>query len=203
VFTGIVEATGAIEQRAETAEGLRLAVAVPFEDLAPGDSISVNGVCLTVEALDAERGTIDVFLATETVDRTYLGELAVGDRVNLERPLAADGRFHGHVVQGHVDGTASVTAIERVGEDWRFSISLPAELASYLVEKGSIAVDGISLTVADVTEVAFAVAIVPETYDRTTLSEKAEGEPVHLEVDVLAKYVERQLQGSNSASSDS
>jgi len=214
VFTGIVEATGTIEAREEGADGLRLRLSVPFEELDPGASISVSGVCLTVETHDANGGTITVFLASETVARTSLGDLAVGDTVNLERAMLADGRFDGHVVQGHVDGTAEITAIERVGGgpasdasetspdssagDWRFEFSLPDALAPYLVEKGSIAVDGISLTVASLAADTFAVAIIPETYDRTTLSEKHVGDRVHLEADVLAKYVERQLQASYS-----
>jgi riboflavin synthase len=136
-----------------------------------------------------------VFIAAETVDRTYLGTVAVGDRVNLERALPADGRFDGHFVQGHVDGVGEVTAVEQVGDDWTFGFSLPAELTAYVVEKGSIAVDGISLTIADLEAAEFEVSVIPATYGSTTLSEKAVGDPVHLEVDVVAKYVERLLEG--------
>ncbi len=192
MFTGIVEATGEVVDATETDDGRRLRIATDFADLSAGDSISVAGVCLTVE--DHEPGEwFTAFLAEETVDRTYLGEAGVGDELNLERAMPADGRFDGHLVQGHVDGTAEVRGVESVGEDWRFRFSLPADLERYVVEKGSITVDGISLTVADRTEDAFAVAIVPTTYDLTTLSEKDVGDPVHLEVDVVAKYVERMV----------
>ena len=208
MFTGIVEETGEVLAVEEDAGGRRLRIATAFEDLSEGQSISVSGVCLTVEDFgerdetDASNGDtvarsrwFSLFLATETLDRTYLGSVAVGDELNLERAMPADGRFDGHVVQGHVDGTAEVTAVERLGDDWRFGISLPAALAPYVVEKGSITVDGISLTVAALDEEEFEVAIVPETYEITTLSAKDPGDPVHLEVDVIAKYVESLVEG--------
>jgi riboflavin synthase len=191
MFTGIVEETGTVRAVEETRDGRRLRLETTFAGLERGQSVSVSGVCLTVE--EHGDGWFEVFLATETVERTYLGELAVGDRVNLERALPAEGRLDGHIVQGHVDGTGEVLGVEQVGEDWYFEFSLPDEQARYVVEKGSIAVDGISLTVADRRAEAFTVAIVPETYEVTTLSEKSVGDPVHLEVDVVAKYVERLL----------
>jgi len=200
MFTGIVEETGAVLDVQETADGVRLRLATTFDDLAVGDSVSVAGVCLTVEDF-GERENADavgdqdrwfsVFLAEETRARTYLGTLDPGDAVNLERAMPADGRFDGHVVQGHVDGTAKVLDVEEVGEDWRYTFSLPDDVARYVVAKGSITVDGISLTVADLEPDRFTVAIVPETHRLTTLSTKAVGDPVHLEVDVIAKYVER------------
>ena len=137
----------------------------------------------------------EVFCAEETIEQTYLGELGVGDAVNIERALPADGRFDGHLVQGHVDTTAEITSIDRVGEDWRFGFSVPDQLAPYLVHKGSVAVDGISLTIADRTPEAFEVAIIPTTYQVTNLSEKSVGDPVHLEADIVAKYVESMLEG--------
>jgi riboflavin synthase len=193
MFTGIVEEAGEVRAVTETEDGRRLRIGTSIEGLARGQSISVSGACLTVEDHDA--GSFEVFLARETVERTYLGQLAPGDRVNIERALPADGRFDGHFVQGHVDGTAEVTSIRQVDEDWRFGFSLPPALAPYVVEKGSIAVDGISLTVAALAEDTFEVAIVPETYDVTTLSAKSVGDPVHLEVDVVAKYVESLVDG--------
>jgi len=196
VFTGIVEATGEVLDRRETADGLRLRVAVPFAaELSRGQSIAVSGACLTVESHD-ETG-FELFCSTETLDRTYLGGLRAGDPVNVERALPADGRFDGHVVQGHVDATGEVTGIERVGDDWEFAFSLPTALSPYVVPKGSITVDGISLTVAELRADAgeFATAIIPETYEVTTLSGKAVGDPVHLEVDVIAKYVESLVDG--------
>jgi len=189
MFTGIVEETGEVLTVDERPGGRRLRIGTSFEGLEEGQSISVSGACLTVEDFtDGE--WFAVFLAAETVDRTYLGELSVGDVVNLERALPADGRLDGHFVQGHVDDTADVRAIEQEGEDWTYTFSLPDAQAGYVVEKGSIAVDGISLTVAERRGDEFDVAVIPETYELTTLSEKSVGDPVHLEVDIVAKYVE-------------
>ena len=196
MFTGIVERTGEITDVNETEDGRRLTIAAPgLSELQHGQSISVSGVCLTVEEFDTASGWFEVFLAAETVQKTYLGELSVGNAVNIERALRADNRLDGHVVQGHVDTTATVEAIEQVGEDWRYTFSLPGKFSQYVVSKGSIAVDGISLTVAERDEEVFEVAIIPATRDITTLSEKEIGDPVHLEVDVMAKYVERMTDG--------
>jgi riboflavin synthase len=208
VFTGIVEETGAVTAVEDGPEGRRLRVSASFcDDLEGGQSVAVSGACLTVEAVTPDAEAFELFCSAETIARTYLDRVAVGDRVNVERALPADGRFDGHFVQGHVDGVGEVTAVEQVGGgpasgasgtssgDWIFGFSLPPELARYVVEKGSIAVDGISLTVADRHDGAFEVAIIPATYELTTLSEKAVGDPVHLEVDVVAKYVERLLEG--------
>jgi riboflavin synthase len=193
MFTGIVEATGTVQSVTETDDGRRLRVSHDFDALRHGQSISVSGVCLTVERFDDD--AFEVFLASETVEKTYLGSVAEGDVANLERALAADGRFDGHLVQGHVDTTATVAEVERVGEDWRYTFSLPPEIAPYVVTKGSVALDGISLTVASRHESGFDVAIIPTTYDLTSLSEKEVGDPVHVEVDVVAKYVESMLEG--------
>jgi len=193
MFTGIVEETGDIRAVERDEGGKRLRIGTSFAGLGKGQSVSVSGACLTVE--EYGDGWFEVFLARETLDRTYLDRLGEGDAVNLERSLPAEGRFDGHFVQGHVDGTAEVVGVSQVGDDWEFRFSLPGDLGRYVVEKGSIAVDGISLTVADRGDDEFAVAIVPETYAVTTLSEKAAGDPVHLEVDVIAKYVERLTDG--------
>jgi len=215
MFTGIVEETGQVKAVEDGPEGRRLRVSASFCDaLEHGQSVAVSGACLTVEDVTPDAEAFELFCSAETVERTYLDRVAAGDRVNLERALPADGRVDGHFVQGHVDGLAEVTAVEQVGggpangvsgassgersgsdSDWTFGFSLPAELAPYVVEKGSIAVDGISLTVADLEEADFEVSIIPATYELTTLSEKAVGDPVHLEVDVVAKYVERLLEG--------
>ncbi|MFC6719386.1 riboflavin synthase [Natrialbaceae archaeon GCM10025810] len=212
MFTGIVEETGEIVARERTEDGLRLRIAADevATGLDHGQSVSVSGACLTVEAFE-EGAWFEVFLAAETVERTYLGDLVEGDLVNLERAMPADGRFDGHVVQGHVDAVATVREVESVGEDWFFRFDLPAGYDRYVVEKGSITLDGISLTVADLEAGGDAggggddprdrdgptvtVAIIPTTYDLTTLSEKEPGDPVHLEVDVIAKYVEGLLEG--------
>jgi riboflavin synthase len=210
MFTGIVEEAGEVSDVTVTEEGRRLRIEGEevARDLERGQSISVSGVCLTVEEFGT--GWFEVFLASETVAKTYLGEVKPGDPVNLERAMPADGRFDGHVVQGHVDTTAEVVDIRQVGEDWEYEFAIPEGFGKYVVDKGSVAVDGISLTVAerssagsqnptdsdDVAERgadAFSVAIIPETRDVTNLSEKEVGDPVHLEVDVIAKYAERLL----------
>ena len=194
MFTGIVEDTGEIVAIEDTDEGRRLRVAAPFAaDLEHGQSVAISGACLTVETFDDE--TFELFCSEETLERTYLDAVETGDAVNFERALPADGRFDGHFVQGHVDGVAEVTEIEKLGDDWTFGFSLPADLRRYVVEKGSIAIDGISLTVADLRDDEFTVAIIPATYELTTLSSKSVGDPVHVEVDVVAKYVESLTEG--------
>jgi len=191
MFTGIVEELGTIAGVDRGTDSARLTVRGPLvtRDATHGASIAVNGVCLTVvEHADGEF-TVDVM--AETLSRSSLGSLRAGDRVNLERAMAAGGRFGGHVVQGHVDGTAQV--LERVpGDRWAIvRLSLPAGLARYVVEKGSITVDGVSLTVASVDDTSFTVSLIPTTLDLTTLGHTGIGDLVNLEVDVLAKYVER------------
>ena len=209
MFTGIVEATGEVEAVEDAEGGRRLRIATDASDLERGQSISVSGACLTVEEVGEDSFT--VFLARETVSRTAFGEIEEGEEVNVERALPANGRFDGHVVQGHVDATAEVLNVERLGDDWEFTFSLPLSVDKYVVEKGSIAVDGISLTVAERGETGqggegrrenesdqestFSVAIIPTTYEETTLGAKAVGDPVHLEVDIIAKYVERMIEG--------
>jgi len=195
MFTGIVETTGDVTDINDTDGGRRLTIESPFAQLEQGQSIAVEGVCLTVEEYDDD--TFSVFLAEETLDRTFFDQLSTGDGVNLERALPAEGRFDGHFVQGHVDGTAEILDIETVGEDWRFTFSIPDGQGKYLVEKGSIAIDGISLTIASRNPDSIEVAIIPETYDVTTLSQKSVGDPVHIEVDVMAKYVERLLEADD------
>jgi len=205
MFTGIVEETGEVVGTEDADGGCRLRIAADevAADPSHGQSISVSGVCLTVEDwgrvadLDAEPdvgdGWFEVFLAEETMDVTYLDEVGAGHRVNLERAMPADGRLDGHVVQGHVDTTTEVVAVDRVGEDWRFTFSVPPGYGQYLAEKGSVALDGISLTVAERDPETFEVAIIPTTHDLTNFSEKAAGDPVHVEIDVLARYAERLL----------
>ena len=191
MFTGIIEELGHVAALETGEQSARLTVRGPLvtSDTTHGASIAVNGVCLTVVTHDAEQFTVDVM--HETLARSSLGALAVGDRVNLERAMPADGRFGGHIVQGHVDATA--TLLERVpGERWEVvRFTLPAELARYVVEKGSITVDGVSLTVAALDDDSFSVSLIPTTLDLTTLGRKGPGDPVNLEVDVIAKHVER------------
>jgi riboflavin synthase len=196
MFTGIVEELGEVVTLDPGPESARITVRGPTVtiDAARGDSIAVNGVCLTVVAHHDDSFTADVML--ETLRRTSLAGLGPGTRVNLERPVPAGGRLGGHVVQGHVDGTGTV--VERVpGDGWEVvRVALPADLARYIVEKGSIAVDGVSLTVVSLADTGpqgptFTVSLIPETLRRTTLGRRAVGEVVNLEVDILAKYVER------------
>ena len=224
VFTGIIEATGTVEAVADDEGGRRLRIAVEdgdFGAFSHGESISVGGVCLTVEDWDEADGEwFSVFTAEETLEKTTLSAVAEGDLVNLERALPADGRLDGHVVQGHVDTTTEVVGVEQVGEDWTFTFALPDGHEQYVAPKGSIALDGISLTVAGVDDApdeqsggsqtssdqqagTFSVAVIPTTYDLTSLSERDPGDSVNVEVDVLAKYVERMAAYDSESSPDS
>jgi len=198
MFTGIVEELGVIEGIEEQSDAIRLSVRGPFvtTDASLGDSIAVNGCCLTVAERDGETFTADVM--RETLRKTSLGVLEVGSRVNLERAVTPQTRLGGHIVQGHVDGTGRVVRREP-SEHWELvEIELPADLARYLVPKGSVTVDGISLTVVEVRDGSFTVSLIPETLARTTLGFKEAGDPVNLEVDVIAKYVERLVAPSNA-----
>lgn len=200
MFTGIVEELGRIVAVEPGAESAQLTVHGPLvlSDATRGASIAVNGVCLTVAQQSADGGSFTADVMAESLRRTTLGALVAGSPVNLERPLRADGRFGGHVVQGHVDGVGVVVA--RVpGDRWEIvSIETDGALGRYIVEKGSITVDGVSLTVTEVADLdgktRFSVSLIPETLARTTLGVRSVGERVNLEVDVLAKYVERMLE---------
>jgi riboflavin synthase len=195
MFTGIVEELGTVEAVTDLGDAARIAVRGPLVvgDAGHGDSIAVNGVCLTVVDNDGDVFTADVM--KETLDRSALGGLKPGDRVNLERAAMLSTRMGGHLVQGHVDGVG-VIRDRKPSNQWELvTISLPADLARYVVEKGSITVDGISLTVTEVTEDTFSVSLIPTTLALTTLGHKGVGAPVNLEVDVIAKYVEKLLGG--------
>ena len=192
MFTGLIEAVGTVnvlEPRGDDAA--RLVLDAPFaRELALGESVAVNGCCLTVTGKD---DGISFDLLVETLNRTSLGNLRAGSRVNLERALRADGRFGGHFVQGHVDTTASVLAAERKGEDLNLEIAIPEGGAFYFIEKGSIAVNGVSLTVASLGEDRFGLWIIPHTLQETNLGDLKAGDRVNLEYDLIAKYAERQL----------
>ncbi|WP_149552551.1 riboflavin synthase [Streptomyces marokkonensis] len=193
MFTGIVEELGEITAVETLGDSCRFRLRGPVVTQAArhGDSIAVNGVCLTVVEHEGDEFTADVM--AETLNRSSLGVLAVGSRVNLERPMAVGGRLGGHIVQGHVDGTGEVLE-RKPSENWELvRISLPADLSRYVVEKGSITVDGISLTVVDAGPDHFTVSLIPTTLALTTLGIKQPGDPVNLEVDVISKYVERML----------
>ncbi|MFT4299889.1 MAG: riboflavin synthase [Aeromicrobium sp.] len=193
MFTGLIESVGTVAAVEHQGDAVRLTVrdAVVTSDACHGDSIAVNGCCLTVVDPTWETFTADVM--AESLARTSLGGLTVGSRVNLERALAAGARLGGHLVQGHVDGTGTLVGREP-SEHWEvLRFALPAHLAHYLVEKGSITVEGVSLTVVSVTDDEFSVSLIPTTLADTTLGHLRPGDRVNLEVDVLAKYVERML----------
>jgi riboflavin synthase len=204
VFTGIVEEVGTLLVREDQSDAARLLIRARkvLEDVALGDSISVNGVCLTVTDVRRDQGesTWSTDVMGETLRRSSLGKAQAGDPVNLERAVSAHTRLGGHIVQGHVDGVGSVL-VRTPGEHWEVvRIGLPPQLARYVVEKGSVCVDGVSLTVsavsaADDPEPWFEVSLIPTTLRETTLGTRAAGAPVNLEVDVIAKYVERLLEG--------
>lgn len=191
LFTGIIEEIGMVQEVGPTY--VLVGANKVLSDLNLGDSISVNGVCLTVTNRDSEKFSCD--LSTETRERSNLSELTVGHLVNLERPLSVGGRIGGHFVQGHVDGVGTIQEIAEVEDSWVVRISIPEDLMIYIVEKGSITVDGISFTVAGVIERGITLAVIPYTMHHTNLSSALVGQQVNVEVDVLAKYVSRLLPG--------
>ena len=193
MFTGLVEEVGRVLWIRATEQGVQLEIVAPR--LAPlartGDSIAVNGCCLTVTAQRQEQVTFD--LLTETLDRTNLRQARRDTLVNLERPLRADGSLGGHFVQGHIDCAAPILSFEQAGKDYRLEVELPREFAHYIAGKGSVALNGISLTVAELSAGSFVVWIIPHTRRATNLQSAQPGEQVNLEFDILAKYVERML----------
>lgn len=198
MFTGIVAELGRLAAIDQSSEVVRLVVEAPktSKGLAIGESVAVNGVCLTAVHIDETLVSFDA--VPETMDRTSLGGLVLDRRVNLERPTPADGRFDGHIVQGHVDGVGTIISITPESDSVRLRVSLPSSLAHYVVEKGSIAVDGTSLTVTGVSDTAdeggwFEFVLIPHTLEQTVFGWKGVEDPVNLEVDVIAKYVERML----------
>ncbi len=192
MFTGLVEEVGRVS-RLEEGEMLRLSISASraAEDTHEGDSVSVNGVCLTVGETDGR--TLTFYAMPETLRRTALGSLAEGSAVNLERAMAAGSRFGGHIVQGHVDGVGEVLGVRPEGEAEIWEFAAPESVLRYAVEKGSVCVDGISLTLVSVEEGSFTVSILPQTRANTNLAELGEGDRVNLEADVIGKYVERLL----------
>jgi riboflavin synthase len=194
MFTGIVRELGRVAAIDGGDAGVRLRIAAPrtaSSGMALGDSVAIGGVCLTVVAIDGSELSFDA--VPETMTRTSLGRLAAGDDVNVEPALRAGEPLGGHVMQGHVDGTGSVRSVEPEGDGRRIWIDAPDDMLRYCVEKGSVAVDGVSLTVAELDDAGFAVALIPHTLAVTTLGTLSPGDTVNLEVDVLAKYVERLL----------
>lgn len=193
MFTGIIEEIGLLNSTQVNSQGGKLTVAASSitSDVKLGDSIAVNGVCLTVIEFDSKSLTFDV--SRETLDRTTLGSLRIGTKVNLERALRPSDRMGGHIVQGHVDSTGQFLTRQMVGDSFIMRFSYPKEIAHYICQKGSIAIEGISLTVANLGSNFFEVAVVPHTLKMTTLNFLSSGDKVNLEVDIIAKYVERML----------
>jgi riboflavin synthase len=200
VFTGIIETVGTVAALEPRAESVRIVIEAPrvVEGVRVGDSVAVNGTCLTVTKVEAGQLWFDA--VRETLDRTSLGDQRVGSRVNLERAMRLDARLDGHIVQGHVDGTGRVDALERDGEDVRFRVRCGLEISRFLVEKGSVAIDGVSLTVVGVSETHFDVALIPHTLAETNLGDRHTGDRVNLEADVLGKYVMRYLERTRAVS---
>lgn len=194
MFTGIIETVGTVIAIEGGPDGKRFTIESDLvaTDLDVGDSVAVNGVCLTATIVSDGRFSVDTII--ETLDRTNLGSVTEGSGVNLERAMPAAGRFDGHVVQGHVDGTGSIARIEPEGSGQRWTVRASPELLRYVVEKGSITVNGVSLTVAAVSDDAFEIALIPHTLEVTSFGDAAAGDAVNLEVDILAKYVERLLE---------
>ena len=199
MFTGIIEEVGTVKavKRSGTSSFIEIQAKKVLEDIHLGDSIAVNGVCLTVTHCDGSIFRADVM--NETLSRSSLGSLTTGSLVNLERAMAADGRFGGHIVSGHIDGTGTVSDIRNDGIAVWYTITAPPELLRYIVEKGSIAIDGISLTVAKVTETSFSVSIIPHTAAQTILGTKKTGDMVNLENDIIGKYVEKLMKPAEAA----
>jgi len=190
MFTGLVESTGTVVSLESRGDQARLIVSIPFQsELALGDSVAINGCCLTVAELLPEGTVFDVLMQTLKV--TSLGDLKAGSEVNLERAMLATARFGGHFVQGHVDATGTIVALEPHGQDHRFEVALPPEIHRLCIDKGSACIDGISLTIAELKESSAVFWITPHTYAHTHLHTAAAGQRVNLEADLLAKYVER------------
>ncbi len=199
MFTGIIEEIGTVRgiKRGNRSVVLEVQAKKILEDLKVGDSIATNGVCLTV--ISFANGSFCADVMPETMQRSNLGELHVGDRVNLERALSLNGRLGGHIVSGHVDGLGKITGKEKDENAIWITISAPSELLRYIVDKGSITIDGISLTVVSVTDSEFTVSIIPHTQEETTLVKKKIGDTVNLENDVIAKYVEKLMRPASPA----
>jgi len=193
MFTGLVEGIGTVARVSTRGKVKRITLSVPatFNDLKAGDSLAVSGTCLTVVA--AKKGEVTLEAVPETLNRTTLGKLRTGSKLNLERAVRADSRLGGHFVQGHVDGVGKVTAIRRLGETWVVVISAPGEILKDLVLKGSVALDGVSLTISEFSGDGFGVVLVPHTLKHTTLGSWKEGGEVNIEGDILGKYVARHL----------
>lgn len=194
MFTGLIETTAEISGRDINGKAgkLRLRPKNKFEDLARGESIAVNGACLTLESWDAD-GTLEFHTLEETLTRTNLGSIKIGGLVNLERALQVGARLGGHIVTGHIDTTAKFLGMRKQGDDIEYRVALPEELKPYMAPKGSISLDGVSLTLVDISDDSFSVHLIPVTLEETALGQRQVGDIINLEADLLGKYVQRQL----------
>ncbi|HFB83203.1 riboflavin synthase [Thermosulfuriphilus ammonigenes] len=193
MFTGIIEGLGEIRGLERSGGGLKIRLIPPFsaQELTLGESVAVNGVCLTVTHIDGQTATFDI--SPETISRTTLGGLKPGDRVNVERALRASDRLGGHIVSGHVDGVGRVLSRRSQGDFLFYEVQIPSELSRYVIQKGSIAIDGISLTVNDIRDHRLSLAIIPHTASLTTIGYRQPGDLVNIEVDIIGKYIEKLL----------
>ena len=192
MFTGIVETTGVLQHRERLGEAGKLTIATPLAaEMEHGGSIAVNGACLSAETIDTQAGTLEFHTLAQTLDKTNLGSVPIGGPVNLERPLKLGDRLGGHLVSGHIDGTAAIRGIDHDGDDWMIDIEIPEELKTLIIDKGSIAVDGISMTVAELFDDTFRICVIPLTLEITNLSDSQVGDLVNLEMDMVGKYVLR------------
>lgn len=200
MFTGIIEHLGTIEALTIDSDGGRLKIGAPTlaESLAISGSVAVNGCCLTVVARDKKTFSAD--LSVETLNKTSFAGLKKGDRVNLEQPLTSGKEFGGHFVLGHVDGTGTISALEPEGDGWRYSVNVPSEIAKYVVPKGSITIDGVSLTVAHWEHNIAEIAVIPFTYEHTNIRDRHPGDAVNLEADILGKFIEQRVSASEKKS---
>ena len=200
MFTGLIEETGKVSslRRGGNSSFIRIQAEKVLEGTVTGDSIAVNGVCLTVTEMSG--GWFQADVMNETLARSSLGSLKPGDPVNLERAMAAGGRFGGHIVSGHIDGTGTVTDIKNDGIAVWYTITADSQILRYIVEKGSVALDGISLTVAKVTAESFSVSVIPHTAEVTTLSKRKTGDKINIENDIIGKYVEKLMKPAESSS---
>lgn len=202
MFTGIIEEVGKVYTIKKSVQSAQLTISARliFEDLKIGDSVATNGVCLTVTSIENEQFTVDVM--HETLRRSTLGELRQGSLVNLERAMLLNGRFGGHIVSGHIDGTGKIINIRKDGQAVWYTIQAHQKIMQYIVEKGSITIDGISLTIAQVTKDSFSVSVIPHTIKATCLSHKTIGSWVNLENDLIGKYIEKWTQKTSNSNID-
>ncbi len=200
MFTGLIEDVGRLVSRKPEGAAAKLIVetALPLTEVHVGDSVAINGACLTVETPNIGAGTLEFHTLTETLDRTNLGDLRRGAMVNLERALRLGDRMGGHLVQGHVDAVTPIVSVEQPNRDYVVTVALPDELKPFVIPKGSVAVNGISLTIARLLDDAFTIHIIPHTWQATNLSQAAAGDPVNIETDMVGKYILRQQQAASA-----